>query len=233
MFNKRIINNKFVVLDSPIEINNEELNHFDDERDDISEEIIKKIEEANKKSDSIIAEANQKADEIIKKAKKQADEMFESKKQEIKKEFEEKYENHLNILKESISENLENVQSQIDYFIDNTNEFSVTAIKIIIKKYLENEIFNKPQWVNVILHKLRNKLSTYKKVLLKMNSKMSDKYGHIFEDMMSDSFIIKEDNSLKENEITVETEMGAYELEPESYIEDIMESLEESFNEDD
>lgn len=233
MFNKRIINNKFVVLDSPIEINNEELNYLDEDSDEISDEIIKKIEEANKKADSIISEANKKADKIIEDAKKKSDKMYENKRQDIKKEYEEKYEKQLNELKKSISENLENVQSQIDYFIDNTNEFSVSAIKIIIKKYLENEIFNKPQWVNVILHKLRNKLSTYKKVLLKMNSKMAEKYGHIFEDMMSDSFIIKEDNSLKENEITVETEMGAYEIEPESYIEDIMESLEESFDESD
>lgn len=231
MFNKRIINNKFVVLDSPIEINNEELKEIEDEHNDISDEILKKIEEANKKADYIIEEANKKAENILSEANKKSEEIYKNKKERLKKDFEEQYEQKLLNLNESINNSIEEVQSQIDYFIDNTNEFSINAIKIIIRKYLENEIFNKPQWMNVILHKLRTKLSSYKKVLLKMNSKMSEKYSHIFEGMISDSFIIKEDNSLKENEVTVETEMGAYEIEAETYIEEIMESLEESFNE--
>lgn len=231
MFNKRIINNKFVVLDSPIEINNEELKEIEDEHSDISDEILKKIEEANKKADYIIEEANKKAKNILSEANKKAEEIYQNKKERLKKDFEEQYEQKLLKLNESINNSIKEVQSQIDYFIDNTNEFSISAIKIIIRKYLENEIFNKPQWMNVILHKLRTKLCSYKKVLLKMNSKMSEKYSHIFEGMISDSFIIKEDNSLKENEVTVETEMGAYEIEAETYIEEIMESLEESFNE--
>ncbi|SDC27118.1 hypothetical protein [Geotoga petraea] len=233
MFNKRIINNKYVVLDSPIDINNEELKELKNESDEISEEILKKIKEANENAESIINKANKKAEEIIQDAKKQTDEIYEIKKKELEENFQKNYENQLEELKNYINNSIENVQSQIDYFIENTNEFSVAAIKVIIRKYLENEIFNKPQWINLILQKLRNKLSTYKKVLLKMNSKMSEKYGHIFEGMMSDSFIIKEDDSLKENEITVETEMGVYEIEPESYIENIMQSLEESFNEND
>jgi flagellar assembly protein FliH len=233
LFNKRIINNKYVVLDSPIEINNEDIREIENDSDEISEELLKKIQDANDKADEIIKEANQKAENIIKNAQVEAENIYEKKKKELNENYEKKYENELNNLKEYINESIENVQNQIDYFIDNTNEFSVSAIKIIIRKYLENDIFNKPQWINVILQKLRNKLSTYKKVLLKMNSKMSEKYGHIFEGMMSDSFIIKEDNSLKENEVTVETEMGVYEIDPDSYIDSIMQSLEESFYEND
>lgn len=233
MFNKRIINNKYVVLDSPIEINNEEIKEIENNSDKIDNEVLKKIQEANDKADEIIKEANQKARKIMKETNDKADEIYEKKRKEIEEKFKKDYENQLKELKKYINEAIENVQEQIDYFIDNTNEFSVSAIKVIIRKYLENEIFNKPQWINLILQKLKNKLSSYKRVLLKMNSKMSEKYGFIFEGMMSDSFIIKEDNSLKENEVTAETEMGVYEIDPESYIDEIMQSLEESFYEND
>ncbi|BBE31279.1 hypothetical protein OSSY52_14200 [Tepiditoga spiralis] len=229
MYNKRIIHNQYVVLDSPKDINIEKDHVINDsEEKDTAEQIIK---EAEKRAEQIIKEAEKRAEQIIEETRKKVEED----KQEIIKEFkinlEKQQEEYIVNASKSIENVIKNIDLYAEKYIGIANEFIVEAIKTILKKYIKEEIFNKPQWINEVLMEVRDKINSFKQIVLKMNSKMVQNYGYLFENIKSDSFIIKEDNTLNENQINVETEVGTYEIFPENYINEIVKSLEDSFNE--
>ena len=229
MYNKRIIHNQYVVLDSPKDINIEKNSIMNEsEEDNNAEQIIKEAEE---RAQQIIKEAEERAQQIIKETRKNAEEDKQKIINEFKVEQKKKQEEYIINTSKSIESIIKSVDTYAENYVELANEFIVEAIKIILKKYIKEEIFNKPQWINEVLMEVRDKINSFKQLVLKMNSKMVQTYGYLFESIKSDSFTIKEDNTLNENQINVETEVGTYEIFPENYINEIVRALEDSFNE--
>lgn len=238
MYNKRIINNKYVILESPININNDikKQIEFDNSKDIVDDD--KNLKEANK----IISNAEKKASEIIKKAEKdsrniileaekEAKNIYDKKKKSIEVEYKNELKKILTSLSKSVDNNINDLKNTISDYSSYSNIFLNEVIKSVIKKYLKEEIFNKPMWINEVIEILRKKLTSFKKVLIRMNSDMTNNYSEMFKSNISENFIIKEDNTLLDNEINIETELGVYDISPDMFVHEIMENLEESFDE--
>lgn len=235
MSNKKLINNKYVILDSPKSIKDFSKKSIDENDKDAkkeNEEAKKKITQAERKANEIIENANKKAKKIVENAKDEADEYYNKKVEEIKEQYEKKYEEEL----KNFSNNIENKINELDNFVENTvdasNEFITSVIKEVLKKYFNEEVFSKPAWINEIMKDLKSKLYSFKTVIIRMHPETSQKYSYLFESLISETFNIKEDSSLGKNEIRVETELGVFEVSPESYVQDIIDSLEGAFDEE-
>jgi len=232
LYNKRLINNKYVILDSPLlieekkQLKNENIDS--DNRDIESEKILKK---ANEDAKLIVFEAERQAKEIIEGANVEAQQIFEMKKKEADFYFKNTCEETIKNFNEEINNKLMSLDENINNYMISTEELIISIIKDVVEKYLKNDFFNKPEWFNEVILRLKEKISSFKKVLIRMNPKMVNEYGGFFESDISESFSIKEDVSLKNYQINVETEIGVYDIVAENFIQEIMDDLEVSFDE--
>ncbi|MDN5342306.1 hypothetical protein OF820_01740 [Oceanotoga sp. DSM 15011] len=235
MYNKKIIDNKYVVLDTPINIEDKDkINKINENNKSLilEKEIEIKLKDAEKKSETLIEEAISKSKKILEEARIKAENESKKIHEESLKEIENLKLKEVDNFKEKLQKNLDELDHYYDDLISSSNYFIFEVIKTVTKKYLNEEIFNKPIWLNEAISRLKNRLTTYSKVKIRMNSNMNEKYYEIFKELLSDSFTIKEDNSLEDNQIIADTESGIFDINPEMYIEEIMNSLEESINEE-
>lgn len=228
--NKRIVNNKFVVLDKTFELSVEEI-------EQTQYEESKK--EKDKLKDQIEADAQKEAKKIIENAKITSQKIIENAELEAQK-LKEEQSKYIEEKKKVLEEELKKVRAQIqriskeyDIYIKELSQqsliFCENTIKAVVERYLKEKI-NFPQWVEIIFQNFEKKLSSLKDSKIKISPSFNKEYANLIRDRFSDFFYIVEDPSLKDNQIVLETDQGIFDLTPQTFFEDILNMLEEAIN---
>jgi len=235
LYNKKVIKNKYVVLDSKLDINSkkieeeilsaendqqnllldQQVNHILMETEEKAKEIIS---QANKRSEEIIKKANQQSIAIVEEGKKQADLYYKQNVEQKSREFSVIIEN----AKKSLYEYTANYEKLLE-------DSLIEAFKKLNLKFLKQEILENPAWMKTIISELKNRLSSFNSFSMRMNERTFENAKEFLGESSVKS--IKTDNSLSDNEIFVDTEYGVFDVSAQSYIEDMMKIFEESKNE--
>ncbi|HOO75735.1 MAG TPA: FliH/SctL family protein [Tepiditoga sp.] len=236
MYNKRVINNKYVILEAPVEIkegkNIFEKNEKNKEKSDtIKIEYDTIIKEANEKASLIVSEAEKNSMKIIEKALAEKEKIIENANSEADKLIEEKVKNNIVEFEKKLENEINNFKTAHNTYTENSNQFITEVIKSILKKYLREEVFYKPQWINEIFNELKERIMNYHNVTLRVNSEIIKKFKYLFDSLPEKGINLKEDDTMPLYSIKAETEFGVFDVDSDEYIESILKSLEESINE--
>ncbi|HOB55406.1 MAG TPA: HrpE/YscL family type III secretion apparatus protein [Defluviitoga tunisiensis] len=230
--NKRIINNKYVVLDKTFEIETE--NTQVDKVGDIKkqEELLKSeiIKKAHKDSEKIIESARNEAAKILEKAKLDA--------QKIMQEQIESSNKKRKILEEDlkkVNEEMRRIANEYNIYVNELSNqariFCEEVIKIVVGKYFE-ETVTFPDWIEKVFNDLQSKLYMFKDATLKVSPSFNKEFLSIIIKVFGDSFQIVEDASLSDNQIFLDTNQGIFDLSPQTFIKDLLNILEVALNEE-
>ncbi|KAF2956790.1 hypothetical protein [Marinitoga sp. 38H-ov] len=221
MFNKRIIKGQYVVFESPEEVKELEKN--------ISEDLAQKIiEEAELKAKEIIEKANEEAENII----NQAHLAYAEEIEKARKEGQELAQKDINNLIEQYSVQfnmmLENFNNSINLEIYNTRILLFNILKLLVRKFLNIEIFSSPKWVENSLNKILERFSNFDYIKIHVSSNIMKDFPDILEKFKSvDNIEILEDITLPDFSITVKTNMGNVAINKEDILEQINKIIEE------
>ncbi|POZ88339.1 hypothetical protein [Petrotoga sibirica] len=229
--NKRIVNNKFVVLDKAFELSVEEIEQTQYEE---------KKREKDKFKDQIEKNAQKEAEKIIENAKITSQKIIENAELEAQKVKEELIK-YVEDKKKALEEELKKVRTQIqriskeyDIYIKELSQqslvFCENTIKAVVERYFKEKI-DFPQWVEIIFQNFEKKLSSLQNSKIKISPSFNKEYADLIREKFSDFFYIVEDPSLKDNQIVLETEQGIFDLTPQTFLEDILNMLEEALDE--
>jgi len=235
LYNKKVIKNKYVVLDSKLDINSkkieEEILSAEDNQQNLlvdqqvkdrlveTEEKAKEIIfQANKRSEEIIKKANQQAQAIVEEGKRQADLFYRQNVEQKNKEF--------SVIIENVKKSLYEYTAKYEVLLEDS---LIESFKKLNLKFLKQEIIETPLWMKTIISELKNRLSSFNSFSMRMNEKTFERAKEFLEESSIKS--IKTDNSLSDNEIFVDTEYGVFDISVQSYIEDMTKIFEESKNE--
>jgi len=230
--NKRIINNKYVVLDKTFEIDikdsrEEEINNLKNREELLKSEILKK---AKKEAQEIVASARKEAEKIVEEAKQQANKI----KQEQMELFNKKQKNleeHLIKINEEIKKVANEYKIYVGELSNQARAFSEEVIKMVVGKYFEENI-SFPEWVEVAFEDLQKKLYLFKDATLKVSPSFNKEFLQIIVKTFGNNFQIIEDSSLIDNQIFLDTNQGVLDLSPQTFVKDILNMLEGSLNEE-
>lgn len=228
--NKRIVNNKFVVLDKTFELSVEEIEQTQYEENK---------REKDKLKEAIESDAQKEAQKIIENAKITSQKIIENAELEAKKLREEQGK-YMEERKKTLEEELKKVSTQIqriskeyDIYIKELSQqslnFCENTIKAVVERYFK-EKFDFPQWVEIIFQNFEKKLSSMKNSKIKLSPSFNKEYANLIRDRFSDFFYIVEDPSLQDNQIVLETDQGIFDLTPQTFFEDILNMVEEAIN---
>ncbi|PNR90839.1 hypothetical protein HWHPT5561_07820 [Petrotoga sp. HWH.PT.55.6.1] len=228
--NKRIVNNKFVVLDKTFELSVEEIEQTQYEENK---------REKDKLKEAIESDAQKEAQKIIENAKITSQKIIENAELEAKK-IKEEQSKYIEEKKKVLEEELKKVRAQIqriskeyDIYIKELSQqsliFSENTIKAVLERYFKDKI-DFPQWVEIIFQNFEKKLSSMKNSKIKLSPSFNKEYADLIRGKFSDFFYIVEDPSLKDNQIFLETDQGIFDLTPQTFLEDILNMLEEAIN---
>ncbi|PNR97456.1 hypothetical protein X928_09895 [Petrotoga miotherma DSM 10691] len=228
--NKRIVNNKFVVLDKAFELSVEEI-------EQVQYEESKR--EKDKLKEQIESDAQKEAQKIIENAKITSQKIIENAELEAKKLREEQGK-YMEERKKTLEEELKKVSTQIqriskeyDIYIKELSQqsliFCENTIKAVVERYFKEKI-DFPQWVEIIFQNLEKKLSSLQNSKIKLSPSFNKEFADLIREKFSDFFYIVEDPSLKDNQIVLETDQGIFDLTPQTFFEDILNMLEEALN---
>lgn len=233
--NKRIINNKWVVLDKTFEV---PLKDIEELKNDTKKLENKNYNEKNAKE--ILAEAQKKAEKIIEESKETSEKILKNAQieaQKLKKEQiiilnnkKKELENEL----EDIKANFQRISKEYQIYIEELSKqsfaLSENVIKSVVEKFLNQEL-DSPNWIEIIYKNFENKLSSFKNAKIKLSPSFNKDYEKSLREKLGQILLIMEDTSLKDNQIILETDEGIFDLTPQTFIEDILSILEESMNE--
>jgi flagellar assembly protein FliH len=228
--NKRIVNNKFVVLDKTFELSVEEIEQTQYEENK---------REKDKLKEAIESDAQKEAQKIIENAKITSQKIIENAELEAKRLKEDQIK-YVEERKKTLEEELKKVRAQIqriskeyDIYIKELSQqslnFCENTIKAVVERYFK-EKFDFPQWVEIIFQNFEKKLSSMKNSKIKLSPSFNKEYANLIRDRFSDFFYIVEDPSLQDNQIVLETDQGIFDLTPQTFFEDILNMVEEAIN---
>jgi flagellar assembly protein FliH len=228
--NKRIVNNKFVVLDKTFELSVEGIEQTQYEENK---------REKDKLKEAIESDAQKEAQKIIENAKITSQKIIENAELEAKRLKEDQIK-YVEERKKTLEEELKKVRAQIqriskeyDIYIKELSQqslnFCENTIKAVVERYFK-EKFDFPQWVEIIFQNFEKKLSSMKNSKIKLSPSFNKEYANLIRDRFSDFFYIVEDPSLQDNQIVLETDQGIFDLTPQTFFEDILNMVEEAIN---
>lgn len=199
-----------------------------------------KKREKDKFKDQIEKNAQKEAEKIIENAKITSQKIIENAELEAQKVKEELIK-YVEDKKKALEEELKKVRTQIqriskeyDIYIKELSQqslvFCENTIKAVVERYFKEKI-DFPQWVEIIFQNFEKKLSSLQNSKIKISPSFNKEYADLIREKFSDFFYIIEDPSLKDNQIVLETEQGIFDLTPQTFLEDILNMLEEALDE--
>jgi len=230
--NKRIVNNKFVILDKAFELSVEEIEQaqYEENKTEKEEDKFQEQVEANaqKEAEKIIENAKITSQKIIENAQLESEKI----KQEQLKYTEEK--------KRALEEEIKKVRAQIqriskeyDIYIKELSHqsliFSENVVKAVVERYF-TETIDFPKWVEIIFQNFEKKLSSLQNSKIKISPSFNKEQADLIRERFSDFFYIVEDPSLQDSQMVLETDQGIFDLTPQTFLEDILNMLEEALN---
>lgn len=198
--------------------------------DNISKNII---EEAEKKAKEIIEKAHEEAENIINEAHLAYAEEVEKGRKDGKEQAEIEVNNLVEEYSKQLNDILKSFENSIDLEIHNVRILLFNILKVLIYKFLNDEIFSSPKWVENSLNKILEKFINMNQIKIHVSPNIMKKYPEIIEKFNAvDNIEIIEDIRLNDFSMSVHTEMGKISINKDDIIKDVTKIIEEELNDE-